>query len=174
MMKRGRVQTTYYLPALAVILLDQATKLAVIATLRLYDSVAVIPGFFNLVHVRNRGIAFGLLSQLSAVWSTVLLSATTAAAVILLVLWFGRLGAGDTRTAFGLSLIIGGAVGNLIDRLRLGEVVDFLDFYVGSFHWPAFNVADSAVTVGTFWILLNMTFQHSREGKSTRGRHDVS
>jgi signal peptidase II len=132
----------------------------VMSTLRLYDSIRVIPGFFNLVHVRNRGIAFGLLSHLGAGWGTVLVSATTAAAIILLVLWLSRLRAGDGRTAFGLSLIIGGAVGNLIDRVRLGEVVDFLDFYVGSFHWPAFNVADSAVTVGTFWVVLSMVFQH--------------
>jgi signal peptidase II len=145
--------------------LDQITKLAVMGTLRLYDSIPVIPGFFNLVHVRNRGIAFGLLSQLGALWGTLLLSATTVAAIILLVLWLCRLRAGDDRTALGLSLIIGGAVGNLIDRVRLGEVVDFLDFYAGSFHWPAFNVADSAVTVGTFWVVLSMVFHHPPEGK---------
>jgi signal peptidase II len=159
-MRAGIAGTILFLPALAVIALDQATKVAVMSTLRLYDSIRVIPGFFNLVHVRNRGIAFGLLSHLGAGWGTVLVSATTAAAIILLVLWLSRLRAGDGRTAFGLSLIIGGAVGNLIDRVRLGEVVDFLDFYVGSFHWPAFNVADSAVTVGTFWVVLSMVFQH--------------
>lgn len=164
-MRTGIAGTVLFLPALAVIALDQATKFAVISTLRVYDSIPVIPGFFNLVHVRNRGIAFGLLSQLGAAWGTVLMSATTAAAVILLVLWLSRLRAGDDRTAFALSLIIGGAVGNLIDRVRLGEVVDFLDFYVGSFHWPAFNVADSAVTLGTFLVILNLLFQHPREEK---------
>ena len=164
-MRGGIASTVLFLPALAVIVLDQATKVAVISSLRLYGSITVIPGFFNLVHVRNRGIAFGLLSQLGATWGTVLVSATTAAAIILLILWLSRLRAGDGRTAFALSLIIGGAVGNLIDRIRLGEVVDFLDFYVGSFHWPAFNVADSAVTLGTFWIVLSMLFQHPRERK---------
>ena len=167
-MRAGRAGRLLFLPALAVIVLDQATKVAVISSLRLYGSITVIPGFFNLVHVRNRGIAFGLLSQLGATWGTVLVSATTAAAIILLVLWLSRLRAGDDRTAFALSLIIGGAVGNLIDRIRLGEVVDFLDFYVGSFHWPAFNVADSAVTVGTFWVVLSMLFQHPREGKKQK------
>ena len=167
-MRGGIASTVLFLPALAVIVLDQATKVAVVSTLRLYGSITVIPGFFNLVHVRNRGIAFGLLSQLGATWGTVLVSATTAAAIILLVLWLSRLRAGDDRTAFALSLIIGGAVGNLIDRIRLGEVVDFLDFYVGSFHWPAFNVADSAVTVGTFWVVLSMLFQHPREGKKQK------
>ena len=164
-MKAGIAGTVLFLPALAVIALDQATKVAVIGMLRLHDSMTVIAGFFNLVHVRNRGIAFGLLSHMDAAWGTVFVSATTAAAVILLVLWLSRLRAGDRRTAFGLSLIIGGAVGNLIDRVRLGEVVDFLDFYAGSFHWPAFNVADSAVTVGTFWVVLSMLFHHPPEGQ---------
>lgn len=158
--------TVLFLPALVVIALDQITKIAVIRDLRLYDSITVIPGFFSIVHVRNRGIAFGLLSHLGSNWGTFLVSATTTAAIILLVLWLSRLRAGDNRTAFGLSLIIGGAVGNLIDRLRLGEVVDFLDFYVGSVHWPAFNVADSAVTVGTFWVVLSMVLYHPREGKN--------
>jgi signal peptidase II len=150
------------LPASLVIGLDQFTKLLVIHVLRLYESVVVIPGFFDLVHVRNRGIAFGLLNQLGAIWSSIALSALTAAAVILLIFWLTRLREDDRRMAFGLSLIIGGAVGNLIDRIRLGEVVDFLDFYVGSFHWPAFNVADSAVTLGTFWVALSMIFQHRK------------
>jgi signal peptidase II len=149
-------------PAGLVMVLDQLTKLLVIHVLRPYESIVVIPGFFDLVHVRNRGIAFGLLNHLGAIWSSIVLSAITAAAVILLILWFTRLREDDRRIAFGLSLIIGGAVGNLIDRIRLGEVVDFLDFYVGSFHWPAFNVADSAVTIGTFWVALNMIFQHRR------------
>jgi signal peptidase II len=149
------------LPSLLVIALDQVTKLAVIRALRPFDAIPVIPGFFNLVHVRNPGIAFGLLSQLGTAWSAFLLSAVTTAAIILLILWFGRLRDDDRRTAFGLSLIIGGAVGNLIDRVRLGEVVDFLDFYMGSFHWPAFNVADSAVTVGTIWLALSILFEKS-------------
>lgn len=148
-------------PAFLVIILDQMTKLAVVRALRPYDAISVIPGFFNLVHVRNPGIAFGLLSQLGTAWSTLLLSAITTAAVILLILWFTRLAGGDHRAAFALSLIIGGAVGNLIDRVRLGEVVDFLDLYVGSFHWPAFNVADSAVTVGTLWLALTILFNPS-------------
>jgi len=149
------------LPALVVIVLDQITKVAVIRALQPYEAISVIPGFFNLVHVRNPGIAFGLLSQLGTAWSRVLLSALTTAAVILLIYWFGRVRDKDRKAAFGLSLVIGGAVGNLIDRLRLGEVVDFLDFYVGSFHWPAFNVADSAVTVGTLLLALSILFEGS-------------
>jgi signal peptidase II len=158
-MKGAKQWMIQLLPALLVIALDQLTKVAVMAALRPYDTIPVIPGFFNLVHVRNPGIAFGLLSQLGAAWSGLILSAVTAAAIILLIIWFGRLREGDRRTAFGLSLVIGGALGNLIDRFRLGEVVDFLDFYVGSIHWPAFNVADSAVTVGAVWLALSILFE---------------
>jgi signal peptidase II len=160
-MRGVKTRMIQLLPSLLVIALDQVTKLAVIRALRPFDAIPVIPGFFNLVHVRNPGIAFGLLSQLGTAWSAFLLSAVTTAAIILLILWFGRLRDDDRRTAFGLSLIIGGAVGNLIDRVRLGEVVDFLDFYMGSFHWPAFNVADSAVTVGTIWLALSILFEKS-------------
>jgi signal peptidase II len=160
-MRGVKTRMIQLLPSLLVIALDQVTKLAVIRALRPFDAIPVIPGFFNLVHVRNPGIAFGLLSQLGTAWSAFILSAVTTAAIILLILWFGRLRDDDRRTAFGLSLIIGGAVGNLIDRVRLGEVVDFLDFYMGSFHWPAFNVADSAVTVGTIWLALSILFEKS-------------
>ena len=149
------------MPALVVIALDQITKAAVISALQPYEAISVIPGFFNLVHVRNPGIAFGLLSQLGTAWSRILLSSLTTAAIILLVYWFGRVRDKDRRAAFGLSLVIGGAVGNLIDRVRLGEVVDFLDFYVGSFHWPAFNIADSAVTIGTLCLALSILFEGS-------------
>jgi len=173
-MRRGKVVKILLLPALAVVALDQASKLAVLRALSPYESIPVIHGFFNLVHVRNRGIAFGLLSSLGATWGTLLLSATTVAAIVLLLLWVGRLRARDERTAFGLALIIGGALGNLIDRIRLGEVVDFLDFYLRSFHWPAFNVADSAVTVGTFWVLWCMVFTSRSEGNEERESRRVS
>jgi len=159
-MKALKTRMIQLSPSLLVIALDQITKLAVIRALRPYDAIPVIPGFFNLVHVRNPGIAFGLLSRWGTAWSVFLLSALTIAAIILLLVWFSRL-RDDRRTSFGLSLIIGGAVGNLIDRVRLGEVVDFLDFYVGSFHWPAFNVADSAVTVGTICLALSILFEQS-------------
>lgn len=158
-MKKKRLPMGQWLPVLLVIALDQITKLAVIRSLRPYESIPVIPGFFNLVHVRNPGIAFGLLSQLGTLWSSLLLSSLTAAALILLVLWWARLKEDDHRTAFGLSLVIAGAIGNLIDRLRFGEVVDFLDFFIAAYHWPAFNVADSAVTVGTLWVAWSILFE---------------
>lgn len=162
-MKDFRTRRVQLVLALLLILLDQGTKAAVVRALGPYEAVSVIPGFFNIVHVRNPGIAFGLLSQLGTAWSAFLLSAATAAAVILLLLWSRSFGDEERGAAFGLALIIGGAVGNLIDRVRLGEVVDFLDFYVGPFHWPAFNVADAAITVGTLWLALSILFEPSKK-----------
>lgn len=101
-------------------------------------------------------MAFGLMNRPGMEWGFYLLAVTTLAAVLLLIFWFTRLKDEERKWVLALSFIVGGALGNLIDRLRLQEVVDFLDFYVGPYHWPAFNVADSAITVGTFWLALNM------------------
>lgn len=146
------------LPALAVIVLDQISKYIILRGLELHATIPVINGFFNLVHTRNRGMAFGLLNRPGSDLSTYFLVAATFVAVVLLVFWFTRLKKEEGRLVFGLSLILGGAIGNLIDRLRLGEVIDFLDFHIGTYHWPAFNVADSAITVGTFWVAINLLF----------------
>ena len=146
-------------PALAVVLLDQLSKFAILHTLQVYGSVPVLNGFFNLVHIRNRGMAFGIMNRQDVDLPFYLLLAATIGAIILLVFWFFRLKQGPSRTILGLSLILGGAIGNLIDRLRFGEVIDFLDFYVGPYHWPAFNVADSAITVGTFLVAISLLFQ---------------
>jgi signal peptidase II len=139
---------------LAVLILDQISKLAVLRTMRVHETISVIPGFFNLVHVRNRGIAFGILNREGGDLAYALLLAATVLAVAALVIWFRRLSAGHAGAGFALCLIIGGAAGNLIDRIRLREVVDFLDVHIGSFHWPAFNVADSAITAGSIWLAL--------------------
>ena len=148
-------------PALAVIFLDQVSKWAVIHYLKIYESVPVLAGFFDLVHVRNRGMAFGLMNRHHYGLGFWLLLSATIVAVAFLLYWLLSLKDGDNYTTFGLSLILGGAVGNLIDRLRHGEVVDFLDFYIGSFHWPAFNVADSAITGGTFLVAITLLFRRS-------------
>ena len=157
-------------PALTVILLDQISKSAIIRGLKLHESVEVISGFFNIVHVRNRGMAFGLLNRPGAndIVFYFLLS-TSLAALCLLLIWFFKLKKGDDGITPGFSLILGGAIGNLIDRVRFREVVDFLDFYLGRYHWPAFNVADSAITVGTFWVILNLIFQASSKTQVLEG-----
>jgi len=153
-------------PALIIVLLDQMSKLAIVHSLRVHESVPVIGGFFDLVHVRNRGMAFGLMNRSDITLGFYFLVAASVVAIVLLLLWFFKLKEGHTRISLGLSLILGGAVGNLIDRLRVGEVIDFLDLYLGPYHWPAFNLADSAITVGTLWVAFTLFFQH--QGSSTR------
>jgi len=149
------------LPALTIVILDQLSKFLVVSTIQLYETIPVINGFFNLVHIRNRGIAFGLMNRPGGNLIFTFLIISTIGAIVLVVLWFLRLKNENIGIVLGLSLILGGAVGNLIDRLRLKEVIDFLDFYIGPYHWPAFNVADSAITVGAFWVAINMIFLHS-------------
>lgn len=145
-------------PALAVLVLDQMTKYWIATRFPLHETQPLISGFFNLVHVRNRGMAFGIMNRPGADWGFILLLGATLGAVALLLFWFYRLKPEDGRMAFPLSLVLGGAAGNLLDRVRLGEVIDFLDFHLGSYHWPAFNVADSAITVGTLWLAASLLF----------------
>jgi signal peptidase II len=132
-----------------IIALDQITKIIISRTIPLYDSVPVINGFFNLVHIHNRGMAFGLMNRPGNDITFRILTFITLVAVIGLLIWYIKLNDTSWKVTIAFSLILGGAVGNLIDRLYLKKVIDFLDFYVGSWRWPAFNVADSAITVGT-------------------------
>ncbi|MEZ4526216.1 MAG: signal peptidase II [Desulfobacterales bacterium] len=146
-----------------VIVLDQITKLIILSTMPLHQSIPVIPGLFSITHIHNPGGAFGFFAdQHPLIRKTVFLFMSSAAAVF--VLWFYHQ---TPRTlpwlAFGLSLIFGGAVGNLIDRFRFGKVVDFLDFYIGSYHWPAFNVADSAISVGVGIFVIHLLFKKMPE-----------
>jgi len=152
-------------PALAVLLLDQMTKLWVVSRFALHESQPLISGFFNLVHVRNRGMAFGIMNRPGPDWGFTLLLGATLAAVGLLLFWFYSLKPKDRGLVLPLSLILGGAVGNLLDRIRTGEVIDFLDFYIGPYHWPAFNVADSAITVGTLWLAVKILFHSTPKEK---------
>lgn len=128
--------------------LDQASKWLVLASVRPYEAIPVIPGFFNLVLVHNPGGAFGFLAGQSAGWRALFFLFFSALAVCLIFYLYIKTPPSDKWLLTGFSLIIGGAVGNLIDRIRLGEVVDFLDLYIGEWHWPAFNVADSAISIG--------------------------
>jgi signal peptidase II len=131
-----------------VVLLDQLTKWLVLDKMPLYQSITVIPGFFNLTHIRNPGGAFGFMATGSQGLRNLLFIGVSGLAMGLIVYFYRSTPRTYPYLAAALALIFGGAVGNLIDRLRLNEVVDFLDFYIGSVHWPAFNVADSAITVG--------------------------
>jgi len=146
----------HLLIAIAVVLLDRVTKWAIEQTITLEDAVNVIPGLFRLTHLENTGAAFSLFADSTSPFKTTLLIVFSlgALAVVSFLLW-------KERTIFNtgtlaLSLILGGAVGNLWDRLADGKVTDFLDFYVGIHHWPPFNIADSAIVVGALLLLMRM------------------
>ncbi|MEE8432712.1 MAG: signal peptidase II [Candidatus Desulfatibia sp.] len=145
--------------AATVIVLDQITKAAILNTLPLYRSVAVIPGFFNLAHIQNPGGAFGFLATQSSSVRSMLFVLISSLAVGLIFYFYRNTPKTHSLLATGFALIFGGALGNLIDRVRFGKVVDFLDFYLGSYHWPAFNIADSAITVGVAIFLIHLVFK---------------
>jgi signal peptidase II len=140
----------------AVVALDQAAKAAVRAALDLHESVEVIPSFFNLTRVHNYGAAFGMMNAADFPFKTALLALVAAAALAALA-WYGATLPADQRLARGgLALVVGGAAGNLIDRLGSGYVVDFVDLYWRGWHFWAFNVADAAITVGVSLMILDM------------------
>jgi len=149
--------------AVVVVIVDQLTKLWIMTTFALHGQQDIIPGFFNLVYVTNTGAAFGFLAGSNSMLRQVFFVAVAIMALIVIVISYGHLKRQGRIVVYALGLIAGGAVGNLIDRLRLGSVVDFLDFYVGSYHWPAFNAADSAITLGVGLFLLGTVLQHMKE-----------
>jgi signal peptidase II len=151
-----------------VILLDQLTKAWIIATMRIHDAYPVVDGFFNIVHVRNPGAAFGFLAGAPPLFRSIFFIAVTATAILLILHYLRKARVEELSLVVALALIVAGAVGNLIDRIRFGEVVDFLDVYVGSYHWPAFNVADSAITTGA--TLLAIIFLRRRKDGTDGGR----
>ena len=145
--------------ALAVLVADQVTKLLVIASIPEYTSIPVIDGFLALTHVRNSGAAFGLFANAPAGPVRAGLIIVSVLAVVLI--WaYAREGWHEPRIVAAFGLILGGALGNLVDRLRLYEVVDFIDVYWGQYHWPSFNVADMAITVGAVTLFIAMA-RHS-------------
>lgn len=139
-----------------IILLDQFSKVYIHSIMSLHESVPVIEGFFNVTYVKNPGAAFGFLSNASPAFRSFFLVAVTFIAILLILYFISKSKAKEVFLTFSLSLILGGAVGNLIDRVRVGEVTDFLDFYVASYHWPAFNIADSAISVGAIILLIEI------------------
>ena len=148
----------HFLIAILVVLLDRMTKWLVATNITLHDSIAVLPGFFRLTHVQNSGAAFGLFAESSSEWKVaiLILFSILALAVVSALLW--KNSHSMTATGVGLALILGGAIGNLYDRLLTGRVVDFFDFYLGSYHWPAFNIADSAIVVGALLLVGEILF----------------
>ena len=139
---------------LLVLFLDQWTKLIIQRSLSLYQRIEVIHGFFNLVHVRNTGGAFGIFGGEGGGIGSLFFVVVSVVAIGSILILLTRLKEDEVIISLSLSFILSGAVGNLIDRLWHGEVVDFLDFYVSSYHWPAFNIADSAICVGIGLMIL--------------------
>ena len=160
-MKRNII--IFILGAAAVVALDQITKAAISSRFLLHESYAVINGFFNLVYVMNPGAAFGFLAGASAAFRYVFFTGVTAFAILLIIYYLVKHQHENIVTVFSLTLIFGGAVGNLIDRIRFGAVVDFLDVYISTYHWPAFNVADSAITVGAILMIREMIGMKKRK-----------
>lgn len=147
----------------SVVLLDQLTKAVIVRELPLHHVIPVVNGFFNLVHVHNPGGAFGLMAELGPALRTAVFIFVSALAIGVILYFYHSTPAGRPWLATGFALIFGGAVGNMIDRLRMGAVVDFLDFYLGSFHWPAFNLADSAITIGVGIFVLHLLLKKTTD-----------
>ena len=135
-----------------VLLLDQASKLQIDSSMHLYDSIALLP-FFNLTYVHNTGAAFSFLSDAGG-WQRWLFAGLAIVMSSAIGIWLSRLQQHETFMAIALALVLGGAIGNLIDRIAYGYVIDFLDVYYLTWHWPAFNIADSAICVGVGLMLL--------------------
>ena len=142
--------------ALAVVVLDQIVKAMVRSRLMLHESVTVIPGFFDLTRVHNTGAAYGFLNGVDFPFKTALLACVATAALIGLTLYAVKLDRNQGLTRAGLTLVIGGAAGNLIDRVTAGYGLDFVDLYRGNWHFWAFNVADSAISIGVVLMILEL------------------
>ncbi len=155
-----------------VLIFDQATKAYVHRTLPKFHSVEVIENFFHITHVRNTGAAFGLLAGSAHPLRTALFVVISGVAIGAILLLYRKIEEDDTLHALAFSLLLGGAVGNLVDRVWMGHVIDFLDFHWYDHHWPAFNFADSAICGGIGLILLNMVLGAKRSPFGGRTRRD--
>jgi len=138
--------------SLLAVILDQASKLAIAGSMHLYQSIQIVP-YFNLTYVHNTGAAFSFLSEAGG-WQRWFFAGLALVISVVIAVWLARLKRHETLLAVALSLILGGAIGNLIDRLAYGYVIDFLDDYYQTWHWPAFNIADSAITLGVILMLV--------------------
>ena len=159
----------FYLIALAIVVTDQISKAVVVRSMHLGQSIPIVPGYFDLTFVLNPGAAFSMLATLPDSIRTPFFILVSVAAVILIAVYRARHLRAHRLATVSLGLILGGAVGNLIDRVRYGVVVDFLDVHVYQYHWPVFNVADSAISVGVILLLLEMLLEW-RRGRTTVNR----
>lgn len=142
-----------------VLLLDQASKMIVLKYMPLYDSISVIPGFFNLTHIHNPGGAFGFLAGQSPFVRKFVFIVISFFALCLIFYFYKITPRNYFMLTNALAMIFGGAAGNMVDRIRFGKVVDFLDFYIKNLHWPAFNIADSAISIGMCVLVFHILFK---------------
>ncbi len=154
---------TGILVAATSLALDQATKWWIIEKIMQPPRIIPVTGFFNLVMVWNRGVSFGMFNDNSE-FNAWIFSGLSLVVVAFLVIWLHRVD--SNWTAFALGLVIGGALGNVADRLHQGAVTDFLDFYIGSYHWPAFNTADISITIGAIMLVLETLFTDEKKPKN--------
>ncbi len=141
------------------ILLDQVTKALIVARVPFYGSVKIIPGFLNLTHIHNKGAILGIFNSETHSWTPILLLFLNAAALTLVLYYFSKTSEKERAARLGLALIVGGALGNVIDRIARGFVVDFIEMYAGKFHWPTYNVADSGITIGALILIFSVIFR---------------
>jgi signal peptidase II len=165
-MTKNSARAIYLFIVLVVVLLDRWTKHMVAQRIRLYAHVQVIPGFFRLTHTENTGAAFSLFADLNAPWKTAMLIAFSAIALVVVSVLLWRNHHAHIATGMGLSLIMGGALGNLWDRLARGRVIDFLLVYVKQYQWPVFNLADSAIVVGAGLLIMEILLAKSHSTNS--------
>ena len=160
-MTKTSARTLYFFLALLVVLLDRWTKRLVAARIAMYRHIQIIPGFFRLTHTENTGAAFSLFADSPSHWKTALLIGFSVVAMVIVSVLLWRQARALTITGLALSLILGGAVGNLWDRVASGRVVDFLLFYIKQYQWPVFNLADSAIVVGAALLVIEILFSKS-------------
>ncbi|MDR3553537.1 MAG: signal peptidase II [Syntrophobacteraceae bacterium] len=146
----------FVIPIGILVISDQLTKYLIARSIPANTGFAVVPGFFNVVYVHNPGGAFSLFASAGHPWAVYALAGISIAVVAAIAYAFGKTRKGDNWTRIAYVCVAGGAVGNLVDRIRFGEVTDFLDFHAGNLHWPAFNVADMAISTGAVMLLISL------------------
>ena len=154
LLKFDRTTLHFILLIVVVVAIDQYSKLWIMKELLPFEQRVVVPGFFNLVYVTNTGAAFGILAGENVWWRQFFFVTVAVVALLIILIAYKHIRLKGRICVYSIALIAGGALGNLIDRLRFGAVIDFLDFYIKSYHWPAFNVADSAITTGVGLFLV--------------------
>ena len=166
-MNKNSARAVHFLLALFVVLLDRWTKLLVAAHIAMYNHIQIIRGFFRITHTENTGAAFSLFADSPSHWKTAMLISFSVVAMIVVSVLLWKQSRPLTMTGIAFSLILGGAVGNLWDRVASGRVIDFLLFYVNQYQWPVFNLADSAIVVGASLLVLEIIFGQPKSTDAT-------